>query len=142
MTVKRHSQIKKICTDTLPYCESKQQWRWIKRQSPQFIRVWQYHNWSYCKYVLSVLMQPGISEKLPVCLKITIFMYGHLFDYRHISDKNKERLLRLFIRYAVDYWKNEGIKALRSYLKGDMNGRFHDIIDYLARDNEQQRGLP
>ncbi|POY43201.1 hypothetical protein C3Z13_00530 [Avibacterium endocarditidis] len=87
-------------------------------------------------------MQPGISEKLPVCLKITIFMYGHLFDYRHISDKNKERLLRLFIRYAVDYWKNEGIKALRSYLKGDMNGRFHDIIDYLARDNEQQRGLP
>ncbi|MDK9560760.1 PcfJ domain-containing protein [Gallibacterium anatis] len=124
------------------YCETKQQWRWIKKQSSKFIRVWLQQNRDCRGYILSVLMQPGVSEKLPVCLQIMIFMSGRILEEQYISEQNKQRLLRLFIRYALDFWKNRGIRELRSYLKNDAIEELQDIATYLSSNEGGRRGLP
>ncbi|MBP4132426.1 PcfJ domain-containing protein [Gallibacterium anatis] len=124
------------------YCETKQQWRWIKKQSSKFIRIWMYYHCFYRKCVLSVLMQPGVSEKLPVCLQNMIFIKGHILVDHCVSEKYKERLLRLFIQYAIDFWKNRGIRELRSYLKNDAIEELQDIATYLSSNEGGRRGLP
>lgn len=120
----------------LPFCRTKQQWRWLKKQSSQFVKVWMFHQTE-----LEYLIQHGISEPMPVCLKICILTKANILDQIDISKERFYQALRLFIRYAIFYWKNNGFKALRVYLK-NISDTFYDIGDYLAGGVGQHRGLP
>lgn len=98
---------------------TKKQWRWLKKQSPKFIAQWSGQE-------LSCLVECGIQEKIPVCVKIFVIRLSDSFD---TFGAQKIRIIRLFILHMLNVWQEQGFRALQHCLKNVAN-QVIDMADY------------
>ncbi|MDG2961724.1 PcfJ domain-containing protein [Exercitatus varius] len=109
----------------------KSHWRWLKKQSSQFIV-----NWHEQELDLFINLERAIPN-IPVCLGKTILYFNDFFRQFH---PHQNRVLQLFAQYAIDYKKTHGIRQLRHYLKNKVENELYDLYDYWQHG--QYQGIP
>lgn len=116
------------------FCESKAQWRWLKKQPKTIVEVC-FQNINYW----SLLTEVQVPRKIPVCTIVFVIYYFSLIS-DCIDRARQRRLLSLFIQYIYQYWKENGFVQLKKHLE-ELRHIFQDLSDYMQQEG-YRLGIP
>ncbi|HDL5386985.1 TPA: PcfJ domain-containing protein, partial [Mannheimia haemolytica] len=115
-------------------CESKGQWRWLKKQSRIVVDQCFLHvnQWQ-------LLTEIQIPFKIPVCV-ICFILTNFSMISSELERSRQRRLLSIFIQYIYHYWKDNGFRQLKVHLS-HLRVLFQDIEDYMIHEG-YLHGIP